>query len=168
MRILNMNMDMDMDMDIAINASEVLEFSSYLLSSFGNADSNGSGSNVGADSEDSLICHSRKPQAAPRQKINARERHRTFNVNAAYEELRGLIPTEPVNRKLSKIEIIHLASSYITHLRSTLHAGTDRQPCMRQKWEHKCGNDGNRVPERVSICTFCMRPTFSQTTESLE
>ncbi|XP_030564675.1 neurogenin-3 [Drosophila novamexicana] len=126
MHILNMdmNMDMDMDMNITINASEVLEFSSYLLSSFANADSNGSGSNVGADSEDSLICSSRK-LAVPRQKINARERHRTFNVNAAYEELRGLIPTEPVNRKLSKIEIIHLASSYITHLRSTLHAGKD-------------------------------------------
>lgn len=79
MHILNMDMDMDMDMDmnITINASEVLEFSSYLLSSLANADSNGSGSNVGADSEDSLICSSRKP-AVPRQKINARERHRTF------------------------------------------------------------------------------------------
>lgn len=47
----------------------------------------------------------------------------TFSVNAAYEALRGLIPTEPVNRKLSKIEIIRLASSYINHLRSTLHTG---------------------------------------------
>lgn len=45
------------------------------------------------------------------------------SVNAAYEALRGLIPTEPVNRKLSKIEIIRLASSYINHLQSTLHTG---------------------------------------------
>ncbi|EDW07882.1 transcription factor 15 [Drosophila mojavensis] len=168
---MNMGMDMDMDRDININininASETLEFSTYLLSSFAGADSNGSGSNVGADSEDSLIGHTRR-QAPPRQKINARERHRTFNVNAAYEALRGLIPTEPVNRKLSKIEIIHLASSYITHLSSTLHAGTDRQPCLRQKWEHKCENDGNRAAERVNICTFCMRPKFSQSTRNVE
>jgi len=46
------------------------------------------------------------------------------SVNSAYEALRNLIPTEPMNRKLSKIEIIRLASSYITHLSSTLETGT--------------------------------------------
>lgn len=74
---MGMHMDADINININIDASETLEFSSYLLSSFAGADSNGSGSNVGGDSEDSLIGHARR-QAPPRQKINARERHRTF------------------------------------------------------------------------------------------
>ncbi|KAH8387531.1 hypothetical protein KR093_007691, partial [Drosophila rubida] len=118
-------------------------------------------SGLSGDSEDSLPggVNPRKP-AAPRQKINARERYRTFNVNAAYEALRVLIPTEPVNRKLSKIEIIRLASSYITHLRNILRAGTDRQPCLSHKWENSAEyvDEDSRLTERVSICTFCLKP----------
>ncbi|KAH8342284.1 hypothetical protein KR084_004165 [Drosophila pseudotakahashii] len=139
--------------------------SSYLMAVFAQ-DSNSSGSASGsgcsgaaADSEDSLIGqeigqgshqggHRRRP---PRQKINARERYRTFNVNSAYEALRNLIPTEPMNRKLSKIEIIRLASSYITHLSSTLETGTECQPCLLHKYE----NEG--VTRRISICTFCLK-----------
>ncbi|KAF3856867.1 hypothetical protein F7725_017590 [Dissostichus mawsoni] len=37
-----------------------------------------------------------------RNAANARERHRTQNVNTAFTALRTLIPTEPVDRKLSK------------------------------------------------------------------
>ncbi|EDW00519.1 transcription factor 15 [Drosophila grimshawi] len=156
-----------MDININMNENDALDISSLLLSSFGShaMDSNG-------DSEDSSIGASNHRQNTeapppPRQKINARERYRTFNVNAAYEALRGLIPTEPVNRKLSKIEIIRLASSYITHLRSTLHAGSDRQPCLLRKCEHnKYANDGSGAADRVNICTFCMKPRMSQVTES--
>ncbi|XP_016936841.2 transcription factor 15 [Drosophila suzukii] len=143
--------------------------SSYLMAVFAQ-DSNSSGSATGsgcsgaaADSEDSQMgleslghqgshghhgTHRRRP---PRQKINARERYRTFNVNSAYEALRNLIPTEPMNRKLSKIEIIRLASSYITHLSSTLETGTECQPCLLHKYE----NEG--VARRISICTFCLK-----------
>jgi hypothetical protein len=38
--------------------------------------------------------------------------------------LRTLIPTEPADRKLSKIETLRLASSYISHLGTQLLAGT--------------------------------------------
>ncbi|XP_005874855.1 PREDICTED: transcription factor 15, partial [Myotis brandtii] len=38
---------------------------------------------------------------------------RTQSVNTAFTALRTLIPTEPVDRKLSKIETLRLASSYI-------------------------------------------------------
>ncbi|XP_017850015.1 transcription factor 15 [Drosophila busckii] len=145
-----------MDIDISISESGAIEMSSYLLSSFANGDSNSSNSLIG--SEDSHMGNSSRTKA-PRQKINARERYRTFNVNSAYEALRGLIPTEPVNRKLSKIEIIRLASSYITHLRSTLYAGTDRQPCLLHKW------DGDSSTGRVSICTFCMKPKSPQSAQ---
>lgn len=48
----------------------------------------------------------------------------TSSVNKAFSTLRALIPTEPPDRKLSKIETLRLASSYIDHLASQLTAGT--------------------------------------------
>lgn len=47
---------------------------------------------------------------------NRRERVRTENVNAGFDNLRKLIPTDPMDRKLSKIEILRLSTSYINHL----------------------------------------------------
>lgn len=47
---------------------------------------------------------------------NARERNRTESVNYAFNLLRNLLPTDPPNRKLSKIEILRLSISYIDHL----------------------------------------------------
>lgn len=68
-------------MDIHIEANCAPLEVSYLLSTLpnninvhSNADSNGG---HGAESEDSLIGNSRRP-IVPRQKINARERYRTF------------------------------------------------------------------------------------------
>lgn len=55
-------------------------------------------------------------QLRQRLVANARERDRTESVNHAFNLLRNLIPTEPRDRKLSKIEILRLASSYINHL----------------------------------------------------
>ncbi|XP_030647909.1 T-cell acute lymphocytic leukemia protein 2 [Chanos chanos] len=47
---------------------------------------------------------------------NTRERWRQHNVNAAFAELRRLIPTHPPEKKLSKNEILRLAMRYITFL----------------------------------------------------
>lgn len=80
-----------------------------------------------------------------RHQANARERHRThrfqsklitnfvndferfffliFSVNSAFISLRQLIPTEPKTRKLSKIETLRLAQSYIEHLVAVLITG---------------------------------------------
>ncbi|XP_034490361.1 transcription factor 15 [Drosophila innubila] len=138
----------------------------HYFSSFDNADCSASDRNAGRDSEDSATDISRKP-TAPRQKINARERYRTFNVNSAYEALRCLIPTEPVNRKLSKIEIIRLASSYITHLRSTLNTGTDRQPCLLHKRNNRNAEEIIGVAGRLNICTFCLKPKLPNATQRL-
>uniref|UniRef100_A0A8C4S8D6 Si:ch211-246m6.4 n=1 Tax=Erpetoichthys calabaricus TaxID=27687 RepID=A0A8C4S8D6_ERPCA len=60
-----------------------------------------------------------------RQAANARERDRTHSVNTAFTALRTLIPTEPADRKLSKIETLRLASSYISHLANILLLGED-------------------------------------------
>jgi hypothetical protein len=59
----------------------------------------------------------------PRTIANMRERDRTLSVNSAFNTLRDLIPTEPLDRKLSKIETLRLATSYIQHLAVQLHAG---------------------------------------------
>ncbi|XP_075384462.1 transcription factor 15 [Tenrec ecaudatus] len=96
-----------------------------------------------------------------RQAANARERDRTQSVNTAFTALRTLIPTEPVDRKLSKIETLRLASSYIAHLANVLlwgDAADDGQPCFRAaggtKGTAAAPADGSRQPR--SICTFCL------------
>lgn len=104
-----------------------------------------------------------RPGREPRQRhtANARERDRTNSVNTAFTALRTLIPTEPVDRKLSKIETLRLASSYIAHLANVLllgDAADDGQPCFRAAGSAKsavpAAADGGRQPR--SICTFCL------------
>ena len=51
-----------------------------------------------------------------REQANKRERTRMHTVNAAFDHLRELVPTYPSNRKLSKIETLRLACSYIQDL----------------------------------------------------
>nr|XP_005888014.1 PREDICTED: transcription factor 15 [Bos mutus] len=100
-------------------------------------------------------------RAEERQAANARERDRTQSVNTAFTALRTLIPTEPVDRKLSKIETLRLASSYIAHLANVLllgDAADDGQPCFRAAGSAKsavsAAPEGGRQPR--SICTFCL------------
>ncbi|CAM2102247.1 transcription factor 15 [Lepidochelys kempii] len=91
-----------------------------------------------------------------RQAANARERDRTQSVNTAFTALRTLIPTEPMDRKLSKIETLRLASSYISHLANVLLLGEgceDGQPCFSTIYGSK-GELDNKQPR--SICTFCL------------
>ncbi|XP_056303516.1 transcription factor 15 [Danio aesculapii] len=93
-----------------------------------------------------------------RQAANARERDRTHSVNTAFTSLRTLIPTEPADRKLSKIETLRLASSYISHLANVLLLGEDcrdGQPCLKY---HNIlqGNANLKSPPVRPICTFCL------------
>ncbi|XP_068602943.1 transcription factor 15 [Brachionichthys hirsutus] len=91
-----------------------------------------------------------------RSAANARERGRTQSVNGAFGALRTLIPTDPVDRKLSKVETLRLASSYISHLANVLllgDAGDDGQPCLGAV-RHAQGESGAQQPR--SICTFCL------------
>ncbi|XP_063156365.1 basic helix-loop-helix transcription factor scleraxis [Candoia aspera] len=110
----------------------------------------------------------------PRQRhtANARERDRTNSVNTAFSALRTLIPTEPADRKLSKIETLRLASSYISHLGNVLLVGEacgDGQPCHSTPAFFHHGGAGNNKSSGSSpptqesegsqpkqICTFCL------------
>ncbi|XP_074603242.1 uncharacterized protein LOC141856729 [Brevipalpus obovatus] len=51
---------------------------------------------------------------------NCRERERQQNVNDAFQELRSKIPTEPLDKKLSKCSILTRAIDYIKLLKSVL------------------------------------------------
>ncbi|KAG5274712.1 hypothetical protein AALO_G00139330 [Alosa alosa] len=87
-----------------------------------------------------------------RNSANARERERTQSVNTAFTALRTLIPTEPVDRKLSKIETLRLASSYISHLANCLVTESghlEGQPCLSAPVIE------GKQPR--TICTFCLR-----------
>ncbi|CAO1383082.1 unnamed protein product [Diamesa serratosioi] len=103
----------------------------------------------GSDKSSSGLSHKQRSQA------NARERFRTHSVNSAFHTLRLLIPTEPKNRKLSKIETLRLAKSYISHLGATLLAGNiyTQQPCL-QAAKSKASID-KHLDYRSNICTFC-------------
>ncbi|XP_026529306.1 transcription factor 15-like isoform X2 [Notechis scutatus] len=114
-----------------------------------------------------------------RQAANARERDRTHSVNTAFSTLRTLIPTEPADRKLSKIETLRLASSYISHLANMLllqqqqqqqqqqssgnlaeEALLVRQPCLQYQPLLQ-GSPASGSPR--SICTFCLSNQRRQT-----
>ncbi|XP_053805748.1 basic helix-loop-helix transcription factor scleraxis [Vidua chalybeata] len=110
----------------------------------------------------------------PRQRhtANARERDRTNSVNTAFTALRTLIPTEPADRKLSKIETLRLASSYISHLGNVLLLGESGggggggggQPCHGAAAPAAfCPAGAASPPGREAesaqprqICTFCL------------
>ena len=108
------------------------------------------------------------PAGPPRRAANARERDRTHSVNSAFTTLRTLIPTEPADRKLSKIETIRLATSYIAHLQTVLAVGLDEvdQPCMilRQRGSAAAASDDcTQAPiSPTHICTFCLSASKSK------
>lgn len=106
------------------------------------------------------------PEPRQRNTANARERDRTNSVNTAFTALRTLIPTEPADRKLSKIETLRLASSYISHLGNVLLVGEacgDGQPChsggpstSNYYHHHSSPSRDSENAQPKQICTFCL------------
>ena len=96
------------------------------------------------------------PMIPIRSSANARERDRTHSVNSAFTTLRTMIPTEPADRKLSKIETLRLATSYISHLHTVLVAGvgTNEQPCLQTHSLISSAHKNN-------VCTFCLSASRS-------
>ncbi|TRY90036.1 hypothetical protein DNTS_029785 [Danionella cerebrum] len=117
--------------------------------------------------------HSQITEVRQRNTANARERERTNSVNTAFTALRTLIPTEPADRKLSKIETLRLASSYISHLGNVLMVGEecgDGHPCLmgsgslhhhQHHHHHSLLKSSTTSPDSENslprqICTFCL------------
>ncbi|XP_014203471.1 basic helix-loop-helix transcription factor scleraxis-like isoform X2 [Copidosoma floridanum] len=84
-------------------------------------------------------------------------RSRVRRVNTAFGALRTLLPTRPADRKLSKIETLKLAGSYINHLLAILVVGASDRPCSRllpppmQRDEDKLQEDA----KDNDSCAFC-------------
>ncbi|XP_039265169.2 uncharacterized protein LOC120340850 [Styela clava] len=101
---------------------------------------------------------SKKPSRPRKRTANDREKNRTHNVNSAFQNLRMLIPTDPIDRKLSKVETLRLAISYINHLGMTLHSDEwIEQPCLSRRRTTN-GEEYLSVTEGP-VCTFCMSKT---------
>lgn len=92
----------------------------------------------------------------PRYIANQRERDRTHSVNSAFVELRHLIPTEPADRKLSKIETLRLAVSYINHLHCVLTLpNMTENPCAFIQMRNNGASIETNSDEQ-HLCTFCV------------
>ncbi|XP_064455193.1 transcription factor 15-like [Ornithodoros turicata] len=90
-----------------------------------------------------------QPSCSP----NDRERVRTMSVNSAFLALRTLIPTEPKDRRLSKIETLRLASRYIAHLTALRQASRSNDaPCLTYRMDGLTTG----ILQASSICTFCV------------
>ncbi|XP_042563201.1 T-cell acute lymphocytic leukemia protein 1 homolog [Clupea harengus] len=75
-----------------------------------------------------------RPKIVRRVFTNSRERWRQQNVNGAFAELRGLIPTHPPDKKLSKNEILRLTMKYIDFLANLL---TDQEGSVLERVDGK-------------------------------
>ncbi|XP_064309305.1 basic helix-loop-helix transcription factor scleraxis-like [Phalacrocorax carbo] len=99
-----------------------------------------------------------------RAAANARERDRTHSVNTAFGALRRLIPTRPADRRLSKVETLRLAASYISHLANVLllhRRQAEGSPAAQpgpQPGPRPCPPPGPQPAAAAPrpICTFCL------------
>ncbi|TPP60044.1 Protein boule [Fasciola gigantica] len=122
--------------DGSLERTRSLRQSDYSTSSSSSSDPLPSSTNTTITTTTNITCPETDIEFVPVKRIaNERERSRTASVNDAFLMLRRLIPTEPMNRKLSKIETLRLASSYISHLHAVLVTGSNPadQPCLRHQ-----------------------------------
>lgn len=80
------------------------------------------------------------------------DRSRAADFSKAFDRLRGMIPTQPHDRRLSKSETLRLATSYIRHLSTVLATGIppSQHPCMKPL------NSPGFTGDKPRICTFCI------------
>lgn len=60
---------------------------------------------------------------AQRRAANIRERRRMFNLNEAFDKLRRKVPTFAYEKRLSRIETLRLAITYISFMVELLDGG---------------------------------------------
>ncbi|CAH0548768.1 unnamed protein product [Brassicogethes aeneus] len=64
---------------------------------------------------------------AQRRAANIRERRRMFNLNEAFDKLRRKVPTFAYEKRLSRIETLRLAITYISFMSELLHGHPDHK-----------------------------------------
>ncbi len=88
-------------------------------------------------------------QQEQRQQANVRERQRTQDLNDAFARLRKLIPTLPSD-KLSKIQTLKLASTYIDFLSQVLD-GNAEETLIVNNYSQQHEHEGNNFKELLSF-----------------
>ncbi|XP_071755297.1 uncharacterized protein tcf23 [Centroberyx gerrardi] len=89
----------------------------------GSGPSSSSGPNTGSGSGCGSTVQARmlRPQHSPENA--ARERSRVRNLRQAFHSLQAALPSVPPDTKLSKLDVLVLATNYIAHLTETLDQG---------------------------------------------
>ncbi|XP_066958271.1 heart- and neural crest derivatives-expressed protein 2-like isoform X1 [Macrobrachium rosenbergii] len=75
---------------------------------------------AGAVSSSGKKVRRRVPTIAQRRAANVRERRRMFNLNEAFDKLRRKVPTFAYEKRLSRIETLRLAITYISFMTELL------------------------------------------------
>ena len=95
----------------------------------------------------------RRRKAKPKTATSRKERRRTQNINAAFEDLRKHIPNVPSDTKLSKIKTLKLAMSYIHHLENQLEDETRGQEIVTPTTQSSCATDSNNNVTDTTNCS---------------
>nr|SVF01467.1 HLH54F [Aquarius paludum] len=90
-------------------------------------------------------------EAWGRQAANARERARMRVLARAFSRLKTTLPWVPPDTKLSKLDTLRLASTYIAHLRATLYHQPQPPQPIQLNWPfgfQKVGMDQDQDDSR--------------------
>ena len=82
---------------------------------------------MSSEDEDDLFDGCKKHKPVQRNAANARERARMRVLSKAFVKLKTTLPWVPADTKLSKLDTLRLASSYIAHLRQVLTCGDEEE-----------------------------------------
>lgn len=100
-------------------------------------------------------------QSQQRQAANMRERRRMQNINEAFEGLRSHIPTLPYEKKLSKVDTLKLAISYINFLGEMVRKDRTGQETDISGIPRQC----NKIPPKKTILRCKSKFLQSQQTQ---
>uniref|UniRef100_A0A8C1GUK7 Transcription factor 24 n=1 Tax=Cyprinus carpio TaxID=7962 RepID=A0A8C1GUK7_CYPCA len=115
-------------------------------------------------SPDTLSADSRRAEALSRRPgatNAARERSRVQTLRHAFLELQRTLPSVPPDTKLSKLDVLILATTYIAHLTRTLQEeGMEEENTKQTEALNSLKGDGYLHPVKLQclscrLCTFC-------------
>ncbi len=91
---------------------------------------------------------------------NARERNRVRQVNLGFVTLRNHVPSGAKNKKLSKVETLRQAASYIHYLQTVLNSSDQLQPFCMPRTEPDL-QQMDFFPSSTSAPSFGLLPDFA-------
>ncbi|KAH8382203.1 hypothetical protein KR009_002359 [Drosophila setifemur] len=97
---------------------------------------------------------------AQRRAANIRERRRMFNLNEAFDKLRRKVPTFAYEKRLSRIETLRLAITYIGFMAELL-SGTPSNS-HKSRSDHYGGMNGHHQPAPPAIHPHHLHPAAYQ------